>query len=272
MSRSIRSRLIALVLFAWLVLFAAPTLLVAEETRETEAQASARVRTALFVVAPEVYNSELMAPYDVLQHSIFRDDSDYVATAVVSEDGGPVTTFEGIVVEAHYSFANAPKADILVIPSTGGSMGRDLEDAEYMAFVRRAVEEAEWVITVCDGAFPLAATGVLDGRVATTYPGDRARLAEMFPKVDVRDDVRLVVDGKYLTSVGGGMSYEPAFWLVEEIYGTEHVTATARGLVWPWDRATLPHVVIERPGAGLTPPASATPPTPTAPGADAGSR
>lgn len=272
MHRSIRFSRTFLALFALLGLLgllAAPALLVAEETAETETPTDARVRTALFVVAPEVYNSELMAPYDVLQHSIFRDASDYVATAVISEDGGPVTTFEGLVVEAHYSFENAPKADILVIPSTGGSMDRDLEDPEYMAFVRRAVEEAEWVITVCDGAFPLAATGVLDGRVATTYPGDRARLAEMFPKVDVRDDVRLVVDGKYLTSVGGGMSYEPAFWLVEEIYGTEHVAATARGLVWPWDRATLPHVVIERPGEGLIP---AAPPTPTTPGADAGSR
>ncbi len=204
-----------------------------------------RVRTALFVVAEGVYNSELMAPYDVLQHSIFRDDSDYIQTAIVSPDGAPVVTFEEITVSAHYSFDNAPKADILVIPSTRGSMDADLANPEYMAWVKRAVEEAEWVITVCDGAFPLAATGVLDGRVATTYPGDRDRFQEMFPDVDVRYDVRMVVDGKYITSVGGGMSYEPAFWLVEHLYGAEHVTATARGLVWPWDTKTVPHAIFE---------------------------
>ena len=202
-----------------------------------------RVRQALFVVAEGVYNSELMAPYDVLQHSIFRDETDYVATAIVSPDGGPVVTFEGITVEAHYSFADAPRADLLVIPSTRGSRDADLANEAYMGWVKKAVAEAEWVITVCDGAFPLAATGALDGRVATTYPGDRDRLKEMFPEVDVRYDVRLVVDGKFITSVGGGMSYEPAFWLVEHLYGAEHVAATARGLVWPWDLRTVPHLI-----------------------------
>ena len=205
-----------------------------------------RVRTALFVVAEGVYNSELMAPYDVLQHSVFRDDRNYIETAVVSPDGGSVVTFEGITIEAHYGFDDAPRADVLVIPSTSGSMDVDLANQAYMNWVRKAVREAEWVITVCDGAFPLAATGALDGRVATTYPGDRERLAEMFPQVDVRHDVRLVVDGKFITSVGGGMSYEPAFWLVEHLYGAEHVAATARGLVWPWNLSDVPHLIVDR--------------------------
>lgn len=210
------------------------------------AEGKPRVRHALFVVAEGVYNSELMAPYDVFQHTVFRDENDYMETAIVSHEGKAVTTFEGIVVEAHYSFETAPQPDVLIIPSTEGSLDRDLKDAAYMSWVARAVEQAEWVVTVCDGAFPLAATGSLDGRIATTYPGDREAMAKRFPEVDVRNDVRLVVDGKYLTSVGGGMSYEPAFWLVEHLYGTEHVEATARGLVWPWDRETLPHLVVDR--------------------------
>ena len=50
-----------------------------------------------------------------------------------------------------------------------------------------------------------------------------------------------------LILVGGGMSYEPAFWLVEQLYGKEHVTDTARGLVWPWDLNELPHLIVDRP-------------------------
>lgn len=210
-----------------------------------KAETAGKVRTALFVVAHKVYNSELMAPYDVLQHTVFRDSENYIETAIVSADGKPFETFEGITVMPHYSFADAPDADILVIPSTEGSMDRDLKDDAYMAWVRRAVEKAEWVITVCDGAFPLAATGALDGRVATTFPGDRQRFQDMFPKIDVRFDVRMVVDGKFITSVGGAMSYEPAFYLVERLYGKAHADASARGLVWPWDLETLPHVIVE---------------------------
>ncbi|NNE70084.1 MAG: glutamine amidotransferase [Rhodothermales bacterium] len=207
---------------------------------ESPAAAGANVRTAGFVVTPSVFNSELMAPYDVFQHSIFRDELDYIETFVVSEDGMPIETFEGITVTPHYSFETAPAIDILVIPSTGGSMTADLENEAYMAFLARAVEDAEWVLTVCDGAFPLAATGALDGRVATTFPGDREAFQERFPAVDVRFDQRIVVDGKYITSVGGAMSYEPAFYLVERLYGKAHADLTAEGLVWPWDRTAVP--------------------------------
>ena len=56
-------------------------------------------------------------------------------------------------------------------------------------------------------------------RSATTFPADRDELQRRFNKVDVREDVRLVVDGKFITSVGGGMSYEPALYLVERLYG-----------------------------------------------------
>ncbi len=201
------------------------------------------IRTAAFVVMDGVYNSELMAPYDVLHHSIFRDSLDYIRPFVVSPDGEPVLTSEGLTVSAHYSFENAPHADILVIPSAEGSMTTGLEDERLIDWIREAATTAEWVITVCDGSFLLAATGLLDGRTATTYPSDRVALAEMFPSIDVRDDARLVVDGKFITSVGGGMSYEPAFYLVEYLYGSEHARLSAEGLVWPWDLAAVPHFV-----------------------------
>ncbi|MCG8607823.1 hypothetical protein MJD09_22915 [bacterium] len=65
----------------------------------------------------------------------------------------------------------------------------------------------------------------------------------MFPKVQVRDDANLVVDGKFITSVGGGLSYEPAFYLVEKIYGRDHAERTANGLVWDWNLNRVPHVI-----------------------------
>ena len=220
------------------------------EARIAEVEANGgRVRRAAFVVTETVFNSELMAPYDVLHHTRFRDEMDYIEPFIVSPDGGPVTTFEGLRVDAHYSYETAPPVDILVIPSTDGSMSRDLEDDAYMETIERMADEAEWVITVCDGAFPLAKTGVLNGRQATTFPGDREAFALLFPDIEVRDDVRLVVDGKYITSVGGAMSYEPAFWLVEHLWGADRVAGNAEGLVWPWNLATLPHIVVDRDAA-----------------------
>ena len=212
-------------------------------TEAQETVSPSGVLTAGFVGIETVYNSELMAPYDVLQHSVFRDSVNYIQTFVVSPDGQPFTTFEGITIVPHYSFDEAPPIDILVLPSTGGSMTTDLENETLMIWLKQAVDRAQYVITVCDGAFPLAATGALDGRAATTFPADRDRLAAMFPHVEVRYDANFVVDGKFITSVGGALSYEPALFLVERLYGAEHVQRTAAGLVLDWDVRSIPHVI-----------------------------
>lgn len=212
---------------------------------ELASSANDDILSAGFVITDRVFNSELMAPYDVLHHSIFRDETHYIEPFIVSEDGKPVTSFEGITVTPHFSFETAPAIDILVIPSANGSMTTDLANERYILWLSEAVSKAKYVITLCDGAFPLAATGLLNGRVATTFPGDREAFAETFPDVDVRFDARFVRDGKFITSVGGGMSYEPALFLVETLYGKEHADLTAEGLVWDWDLESVPYFVIE---------------------------
>lgn len=202
------------------------------------------ILNAAFLCVDGVYNSELMAPYDIFQHTIFRDSLNYIRPFIVTPDGKQFVTFEGIKINPDYSFGNAPKVDILVIPSTATSMNRDLQNQSYMDWVRQNVISASHVLTVCDGAFPLASTGVLNGRVATTFPADRHQLATMFPQVDVRRNVNFVADGKFITSVGGALSYEPALYLLEILYSAEHAQQTAAGLVLEWDPQKIPHLVI----------------------------
>ncbi len=205
-----------------------------------------RIRRAAFLCIDGVYNSEFMAPFDILHHSIFRDSSDFIQPFIVTPDGKPFVTFEGITVIPHHSFATAPAVDILLVPSTATSMATDLDNEEYMSWLRRTAASANHVISLCDGAFPLAATGVLDGRLATTFPGDRDAFAKMFPKVDVRYDVNFVVDGKFITSAGGALSYEPALYLLEMLYSAGHARRTAEGLVLDWDVSRIPHLVAKK--------------------------
>jgi len=207
---------------------------------------SSKILNAAFLCVDGVYNSELMAPYDVLQHTFYRDSTNYIRCFIVTPDGKPIVTFEGIRISPDYSFDNVPAVDILIIPSTETSMTADLENTIYMNWVKKTAESASNVITVCDGAFPLAATGALNGRVATTFPADRNHLAEMFPEVTVKHEVNFVVDGKYITSVGGALSYEPAFYLVEKLYSTKNAKRIAKGLVWDWELTRVPYLKVSK--------------------------
>ena len=207
--------------------------------------ARAEILQVGFVVTQGVFNSELIAPYDVLQHSKYRDPENYLECFVVSETGEMITTAEGLLIQPHYSFETAPPLDVVIIPSSEHSMEADLENQSYLNYLSKSIEGASWVMSLCDGAFPLAATGALNGKIATTFPGDRDAFRDRFAAIDVRYDVHFVVDGKFITSVGGAPSYEPAFYLVETLYGVEHARRTGGGLVIDWDLDAIDHLVVD---------------------------
>lgn len=150
-----------------------------------------------------------MAPYDIFQHTIFHTEPG-IEVFTVSPDGAPITTFEGLVLVPHHSFDDAPDIDILVVPSAEGSMSTDLENEVLMAWVRDVGSTADYLVSLCDGAFVLAAAGLLEGRAVTTFPGDQDRFAADFPDLDLRRGVSFVHDGPALTSEGGAKSYDVA--------------------------------------------------------------
>ena len=94
-------------------------------------------------------------------------------------------------------------------------MARDLENTAMMDWVRRVGDEALFVVSLCDGAFVLAAAGLLDGHECTTFPGDQDRFAEASPELDLVREVSFVHDGKALTSQGGARSFDVAMYLVD---------------------------------------------------------
>lgn len=194
-----------------------------------------------FLLVDGVYNSELMAPYDIFQHTIFHDDAG-MAVFTVSPSRAPVRTFEGLHVIPDFTYDDAPPVDVLVVPSAEGSMDVDLEDEAMMDWVRRAGGEAEWLLSLCDGAFVLAAAGLLDGKTSTTFPADVARYRETYPHLDVVEGVSFVHDGGAITSAGGARSYDPAMWLVETLYGKAAADGVAAGMVIDWDVTRVAHV------------------------------
>ena len=193
-----------------------------------------------------VYNTELTAPYDIFQHTKFREGIKPMKVFTVSQNGGVVTSFEGMNVISDYSFEDVPDIDILVIPAGEGHLGEDLENVQLVDWVQNASEGATYVTSHCDGAFLLAQSGLPDSTQVTTFPGDREELRKMFPHLIVHDDVLFVHDGKYITGVGGARSFEAALYLCDQLYGPEKTKELAKGMVLDWPIVGMKYLKIDQ--------------------------
>ena len=198
-----------------------------------------------FLIMEGTYNTELTAPYDIFQHTRFREQIKPMCTFTVANTLDPVTTFEGIRILPDYNYLkdSLPPIDILVVPSAYHHLDTDLEDRKMLEFVRNTDKSALYVTSHCDGAFVLAAAGLLDEVVSTTFPSDIGAYRDRFPQLRVADSVLFVHDGKYITSAGGAKSFEAALYLCERLYGRDVAKALAGGLVIDWDLKEVPCII-----------------------------
>jgi len=200
-----------------------------------------------FLIMEGVYNTELTAPYDIFQHTQYRENIKAMNVFTVANTDDPITTFEGMRILPDYNYVtnSLPKIDILVVPSAEHHLDTDLEDKIMIDFIKQIDKEAQFMTSHCDGAFVLAKAGLLDSSVSTTFPSDIDKMRDMFPDLDIRKDMLFVHDGKYITSAGGAKSFEAALYLCEYLYGKEIAQSLAGGLVIDWQLESVPHLVVE---------------------------
>jgi transcriptional regulator GlxA family with amidase domain len=112
-----------------------------------------------------------------------------------------------------------PVDTLLVVGGQGA--GAAAGDERLVRDVAALSSSARRTVSVCTGAFILAAAGLLDGRRATTHWASCDRLAEEHPDVDVVADRIYVRDGDYWTSAGVTAGIDLALALVEDDHGPE---------------------------------------------------
>lgn len=200
-----------------------------------------------FLIMDGVYNTELTAPYDIFQHTQYREGIKQMNTFMVADTKDPITSFEGIRMLPDYDYTSdeIPPVDILVVPSAEHHLDTDLDNQVMIDWVRKVGEKAKYVTSHCDGSFVLAKAGLLDDVASTTFPSDIDRYRKMFPHLDVRENLLFVHDKKYITSAGGAKSFEAALYLTEHLYGDSIARSLAGGLVIDWKLDEVPHVIVK---------------------------
>jgi len=170
--------------------------------------------TLLDLVGPLQVLKSLPAPYRVI---------------VVGAGREAVSTDSGLAVTPERTFADVPRPFAVIVPGGPGSVAAMGSDA-VQGYLRSAAPTAEVVGSVCTGALVLAATGLLDGRRATTHWAYAPELEKLGARY-VRE--RWVEDGKFITAGGVSAGIDMALALTARL--TDGATAQRIQLAIEYD-------------------------------------
>jgi len=151
----------------------------------------------------------------------------------------------GLTFRAPNSLALLDSADTIIIP--GWSNLAAPPPTNLLKALRNAHSRGARICSICSGVFLLAATGLLDGRSATTHWKFAEELARRYPSITVLPDALYVDEGHLLTSAGSAAGLDMMLHIVRSDHGTKVANTVARRLVIPPHRDGGQAQFISRP-------------------------
>ncbi|GGV18045.1 transcriptional regulator [Kitasatospora herbaricolor] len=180
---------------------------------------------------------ELAIPSRIFESAKAPDGAPLYQVDTCTLDGGPVATSSDFRISVDHGPELLERADTVVIPAAAGitdawaTAGPPPGTAAALARVRPGTR----LVSICTGAFVLAAAGLLDGRPATTHWRHTEQFAALFPQVRLDPDVLFTDDGDVLTSGGVAAGVDLCLHLVRRDHGSAVANAVARTcIVPPW--------------------------------------
>jgi len=142
---------------------------------------------------------------------------------IVGDSKAPVAASDGMMVVPRFTFDDAPAPRIVVVGAQRGS-------PKMIAWLQKVAADprTDAVLSVCTGAFKLAAAGLLDGKPATTHHDFYEAFGKEFPKVRLQRGLRFVRSGPHLFTAGGLTSgIDLALHIVQLYFGEKVAQQTA---------------------------------------------
>ncbi len=165
----------------------------------------------VFLLFPNVTQLDFTGPAQFLS----RLPGASVHVAATSME--PVITDCGFAILPTCDFATAPQADFLCIPG-GHGVRETIGDTATVDFVRTQAAGAQWVTSVCTGAFLLGAAGLLQGKRATCHWAYTHHLSQYGA---THDAARVVRDGNLITAGGVTSGIDFALECIAAISGDD---------------------------------------------------
>jgi transcriptional regulator GlxA family with amidase domain len=190
-------------------------------TAESEQSDSRETKHIAFVLFDEITLLDLVGPLQVLKAL-----TSPFAAVVVGEHLRPMSTDTGLSITPQRRFADVPDPYVVLVPGGAGSVAA-MANPAVQAYLKRSARSATIIASVCTGALVLAATGMLEGRRATTHWA-YARELELLGARYVRE--RWVEDGPFITGAGVSAGIDLALVLVAKLASRKEATRIQLGI------------------------------------------
>jgi transcriptional regulator GlxA family with amidase domain len=124
----------------------------------------------------------------------------------------------------------AAQQDLVFIPAFGSAdIGKAIhQNQKYIPWLQQQFKAGAELACVCTGAFLLGATGLLNGRPATTHVDACKQFASAFPTVKLQADKVVTGDGGLYTSGGSTSSFHLMLHLLQKYCGKDVAVRTAK--------------------------------------------
>ena len=165
-----------------------------------------------FVISKDAEVMDFAGPWEVFQ-SVWVKDKPFFSLYTVAQTKVPVAVGGGMKILPDYTFKTAPAPKLIVIPAQGG------QTLEMIEWIRRASKTTDITMSVCNGSFILAKTGLLNGKSAAAHHGGYFALAASYPEVHVKRGARWVDEGRIMSAGGISSGIDLALHVVEKYCG-----------------------------------------------------
>jgi transcriptional regulator GlxA family with amidase domain len=156
---------------------------------------------------------------------------------IVTSDGQPVMALNQVPVVPACAMHDIQDVDLIIIPSQGFFF--DLQSEAHIArvdWLKKWSKNGADLASVCTGAFTLAATGLLDGKSATTHWGMARQFKKTYPEVKLRTDLMVTDEGNLFCGGGITADLNLSLYLIRKFCGREIALQSARCTMADLDR------------------------------------
>ncbi len=211
----------------------------------TPRRSAKEVKEIAILLLDKMFSSTAIGPMEVFRHagSLWNfltgtQGTPRFRVTTASADGRPVTCDGGIQIRPNLAIKDIDKTDLIFVPTTGLSIDDVAErNAAIVPWLRRRSGRGVAVASVCSGVGLVAASGLLDGKRATTHWGLAERFREKYPRVKWMPELMVTEDRGVYCGGGVNASLDLSIYLVERFCGHEIAMQTAKALLIETPRA-----------------------------------